>query len=175
MEGPGLKAEILAVLFAAGRPVSLKELRALGHPEEAILRALKALEADLREGHLGVALERVAGGWRLLVHEKVLPAVERVLKPTPPRLSKAALEVLALIAYHQPLTRAELEAMRGKSAEGVLESLLERGLIRVVGEKEAPGRPKLYGTTQRFLEVFGLESLEELPPLKDGPPLLLRG
>ncbi len=104
------------------------------------------------------------------MHEKVLPAVEKVLKPTPPRLSKAALEVLALIAYHQPLTRAELEAMRGKSAEGVLESLLERGFIRVVGEKEAPGRPKLYGTTQRFLEVFGLESLEELPPLKDGPP-----
>ncbi|SDE61538.1 condensin subunit ScpB [Thermus arciformis] len=175
MEGPGLKAEILAVLFAAGRPVSLKELKALGHPEEALLRALKALEADLQEGGLGVALERVAGGWRLVVHERSLPAVERVLKPTPPRLSKAALEVLALIAYHQPITRAELEAMRGKSVEGLLESLLERGLIRVVGEKEAPGRPKLYGTTERFLEVFGLESLEDLPPLQDGPPLLLRG
>lgn len=67
------------------------------------------------------------------------------------------------MAYHQPVTRAELEAMRGKGVEGVLESLLERGLVRVVGEKEAPGRPKLYGTTERFLEVFGLESLEDLP------------
>ena len=92
-----------------------------------------------------------------------------------PRLSKAALEVLALIAYHQPIARAELEAMRGKGVEGVLEGLVERGLVRVVGEKEAPGRPKLYGTTERFLEVFGLESLEDLPPLEEGPPLLLRG
>ncbi|GAA6736653.1 SMC-Scp complex subunit ScpB [Thermus oshimai] len=175
MEPLSLKAQILAVLFAAGRPVALKELRALGYPEEALLRALKALEADLAEGHLGVGLERVAGGWRLIVHQRALPAVERVLKPTPPRLSKAALEVLALVAYHQPVTRAELEAMRGKSVEGLLEGLLERGLIRVVGEKEAPGRPKLYGTTERFLEVFGLESLEDLPPLEDGPPLLLRG
>ncbi|WP_038068511.1 SMC-Scp complex subunit ScpB [Thermus scotoductus] len=172
---PSLKAELLAVLFAAGKPVALKELKALGYPEETLLRTLKALEADLRDGELGVALERVAGGWRLVVHESALESVERVLKPSPPRLSKAALEVLALIAYHQPVARAELEAMRGKSVEGVLESLLERGLIRVVGEKDAPGRPKLYGTTERFLEVFGLESLEDLPPLEDGPPLLLRG
>lgn len=172
---PSLKAELLAVLFAAGRPVGLKELRALGHPQETLLRTLQALEVELQEGGLGVALERVAGGWRLVVHEKALPAVERVLKPSPPRLSKAALEVLALVAYHQPVARAELEAMRGKSVEGVLESLLERGLVRVVGEKEAPGRPKLYGTTERFLEVFGLESLDDLPPLEDGPPLLLRG
>lgn len=172
---PDLKAELLAVLFAAGRPVALRELKALGHPEETLLRTLKALEKDLEAGHLGVVLERVAGGWRLVVHEQALPAVERVLKPSPPRLSKAALEVLALIAYHQPIARAELEAMRGKSVEGVLESLLERGLVRVVGEKEAPGRPKLYGTTERFLEVFGLESLADLPPLEDGPPLLLRG
>ncbi|RTI54461.1 SMC-Scp complex subunit ScpB [Thermus scotoductus] len=170
-----LKAEVLAVLFAAGRPVTLRELKALGHPEETLLRTLQALEAELKEGSLGVALERVAGGWRLVVHEGALEAVERVLKPSPPRLSKAALEVLALIAYHQPIARAELEAMRGKSVEGVLESLLERGLIQVMGEKEAPGRPKLYGTTKRFLEVFGLESLKDLPPLEDGPPLLLRG
>ena len=175
-EAPSLKTLLLAVLFAAGRPVALKELRALGHPEEAVLRALKALERDLEAGHLGVALERVAGGWRLVVHPKALEAVERVLKPSPPRLSRAALEVLALVAYHQPVTRAELEAMRGKGVEGVLESLLERGLVRVVGEKEAPGRPKLYGTTERFLEGFGLESIEDLPPLReDGPPLLLRG
>ena len=170
-----LKAELLAVLFAAGRPVALKELSPLGHPEEALLRALSALEKELSGGEMGIALERVAGGWRLVVHEGALEAVERVLKPTPPRLSKAALEVLALIAYHQPIARAELEAMRGKSVEGVLEGLMERGLVRVVGEKEAPGRPKLYGTTERFLEVFGLEGLEDLPPLEEGPPLLLRG
>ncbi len=170
---PELRALLLGVLFAAGRPLSLKDLRPLGLPEEALLRALKGLEEELKEGHLGVALERVAGGWRLVVHPGVLEAVEAVLKPSPPRLSQAALEVLALIAYHQPITRAELEAMRGRSVEGVLESLLERGLIRVVGEKEAPGRPRLYGTTGRFLEVFGLQSLEDLPPLQGGHPLLL--
>jgi len=96
------------------------------------------------------------------------------LRPTPPRISKAALEVLAIIAYQQPLTRAELEALRGKSVEGVLEGLIERQLVRVVGEKDAVGRPKLYGTTDRFLEMFGLESLADLPPLGEGPVLLLR-
>ncbi|RIH81940.1 Segregation and condensation protein B [Meiothermus luteus] len=169
-----LKAQLLAVLFAAGRPVSLGELRSLA-PEETLLRALAALEGELREGQMGVELERVAGGWRLVVHPRHLEAVEQVLRPTPPRLSKAALEVLALIAYRQPLTRSELEALRGRSVEGVLEGLLERGLVRVVGEKEAVGRPKLYGTTERFLEVFGLESLDDLPPLGEGPVLLLRG
>ncbi len=170
---PTLKAQILAVLFAAGRPLSLRELAPLGS-EEALLRTIVALEHDLREGKTGVQLERVAGGWRLVVHPSHLAAVEQVLRPTPPRLSKAALEVLALIAYRQPLTRAELEALRGRSVEGVLEGLLERQLVQVVGEKEAIGRPKLYGTTERFLELFGLESLADLPPLGEGPVLLLR-
>jgi segregation and condensation protein B len=168
-----MRAELLAVFFAAGRPLSLKELSALG-PEDRVLREVQALEKELDSGALGVCLERVAGGWRLVVHPRALPAVEAVLKPSPPRLSKAALEVLALIAYHQPVTRAELEAMRGRSVEGVLEGLLERGLVEVVGEKPVLGRPKLYGTTRRFLEVFGLESLEDLPPLEEGPTLLLR-
>ncbi|KGQ20885.1 SMC-Scp complex subunit ScpB [Thermus filiformis] len=168
-----MRAELLAVFFAAGRPLSLKELSALG-PEDRVLREVQALEKELDSGALGVRLERVAGGWRLVVHHQALPAVEAVLKPSPPRLSKAALEVLALIAYHQPVTRAELEAMRGRSVEGVLEGLLERGLVEVVGEKPVLGRPKLYGTTRRFLEVFGLESLEDLPPLEEGPTLLLR-
>jgi segregation and condensation protein B len=170
---PDLKAQVLAVLFAAGRPLSLRELSPLGS-EEALTRALMALERDLADGRLGVWLERVAGGWRLVVHALHLPAVERVLRPTPPRISKAALEVLAIIAYQQPLTRAELEALRGKSVEGVLEGLIERQLVRVVGEKDAVGRPKLYGTTDRFLEMFGLESLADLPPLGEGPVLLLR-
>lgn len=174
MDLQNLKAQVLAVLFAAGRPLSLQDLRPLGS-EEALTRAVVGLERDLADGRLGVQLERVAGGWRLVVHALHLPAVEQVLRPTPPRISKAALEVLALIAYQQPLTRAELEALRGKSVEGVLEGLIERQLVQVVGEKEAVGRPKLYGTTDRFLEMFGLESLAELPPLGEGPVLLLRG
>ncbi|MER3482796.1 MAG: SMC-Scp complex subunit ScpB [Meiothermus sp.] len=173
MDAQTLKAQILAVLFAAGRPMSLEDLEALGE-KEALLRAIVALEADFAEGRQGVILERVAGGWRLVVHPLHVGAVEKVLRPNPPRLSKAALEVLALLAYQQPLTRAELEALRGKSVEGVLDGLLERELVRVVGEKDAVGHPRLYGTSERFLEIFGLESLSDLPPLGEGPVLLLR-
>ncbi|MCS7068778.1 MAG: SMC-Scp complex subunit ScpB [Meiothermus sp.] len=173
MDTPTLKAQILAVLFAAGRPLSLSDLSPLGS-EEALTRAIVALEHDLASGQAGVQLERVAGGWRLVVHPLHLTAVEQVLRPNPPRISKAALEVLALVAYQQPLTRAELEALRGRSVEGVLDGLLERQLVQVVGEKDAVGRPKLFGTTERFLEMFGLESLADLPPLGEGPVLLLR-
>lgn len=168
-----LKAQIMAVLFAAGRPLGLSDLEPLGS-EEALTRAIISLESDFATGVSGVQIERVAGGWRLVVHPLHLTAVDQVLRPTPPRISKAALEVLALIAYQQPLTRAELEALRGKSTEGVLDGLLERELVRVVGEKESVGRPKLYGTSDRFLELFGLESLADLPPLSEGPVLLLR-
>lgn len=168
-----LKAQILAVLFASGKPLGLSDLEPLGS-SEALLRAMVALENDLASGQTGVQIERVAGGWRLVVHPLHLTAVEQVLRPNPPRLSRAALEVLALVAYQQPLTRGELEALRGKSVEGVLDGLLERELVRVVGEKDSIGHPKLYGTTERFLEVFGLENLADLPPISEGPVLLLR-
>jgi segregation and condensation protein B len=173
MDTQTLKAQILAVLFAAGRPLALSDLSPLG-AEEALTRAIVALENDLGDGKSGVQLERVAGGWRLVVHPLHLTAVEQVLRPTPPRISKAALEVLALVAYQQPLTRAELEALRGKSVEGVLDGLLERQLVYIVGEKEAVGRPKLFGTTDRFLEMFGLESLADLPSVGEGSVLLFR-
>lgn len=174
MEGPGLKAEILAVLFAAGRPVRLKELKALGHPEEALLRALKALEKDLEAGHLAWPWSGWRGGggfWCTKRCSRRWKGSSNPPRPASPRRPWRSWPSSPTTS----VARAELEAMRGKSVEGVLESLLERGLIRVVGEKEAPGRPKLYGTTERFLEVFGLESLEDLPPLEEGPPLLLRG
>ena len=168
------QAQLLAVLFAAGRPVGLSELTALA-PEETVLRELVGLEHWLEQHPIGVRIERVAGGWRLVVHPNHLDAVERVLRPNPPRLSRAALEVLAIIAYQQPITRAELEAVRGRNVDGVLEGLLEREPVRVGGEKDSVGKPKLYGTTDRFLEIFGLESLDDLPELEEGPVLLLRG
>jgi segregation and condensation protein B len=158
-----LTAQLLAVLFASGRPLSLDDLSPLGS-EEALMRSLISLENTLATGDQGIQIERVAGGWRLVVHPLHLTAVEQVLRPSPPRLSKAALEVLALVAYQQPLTRGELEALRGKSVEGVLDGLQERELVKVVGEKDSVGHPKLYG----------LENLESLPPLGEGPVLLLR-
>lgn len=169
------QAALLAVLFAAGRPLALSELEPLGFPPDYLLRALEDLEVQLAQGGLGIQLERVAGGWRLVVHPQHLGAVEQVLRPTPPRLSKAAVEVLALVAYHQPVTRAELETLRGRSVDGVVEGLLERELVRVVGVRDSVGQPKLLGTTERFLELFGLQSLDDLPPLEEKPTLLLRG
>lgn len=168
-----LKAQLLAVLFAAGRPLSAEELASLADPD-TLIRSFADLEHDLQQGSAGVQIERVAGGWRLVVHPLHLGAVEQVLRPVPPRLSKAALEVLAIVAYHQPVTRGEVEALRGKSTEGVLDGLLERELIRVSGEKDTVGHPKLYATTERFLEVFGLENLQDLPTIEEGPVLLLR-
>jgi len=153
-------APLLAILFAAGRAVRLEELaRGTGLEEDEVRRRLEALEAYLREGSLGVALEAVAGGWRLVVHPRWLEAVRRALKSRPPRLSRAALEVLAIVAYHQPVSKAEIDAARGKDSGAVLEGLLERGLIEAEGKL-----PRRYRTTRKFLELFGLNSLEELPP-----------
>jgi segregation and condensation protein B len=168
-------AELLAVFFAAGKPLSPQELaRGLALSEEATRQRVAEMGRALEPGTFGVALEEVAGGWRLIVHPRYVQRVQQTLRPRPPRLSPAALEVLAIVAYHQPITRPEVEAMRGKNSDAVLEGLLERGLVEVVGEKPVVGRPRLYGTTQRFLEVFGLTSLDDLPPLEEGPALLLR-
>ncbi len=168
-------AELLAVFFAAGKPLSTQDLaRGLDRSEEETRQLIRRLERTLESGTHGVVLEEVAGGWRLIVHPRYVERARRTLRPKPPRLSAAALEVLAIVAYHQPITRAEVEAMRGKNSDAVMEGLLERGLVEVVGEKPAVGRPRLYGTTLRFLEVFGLSSLDDLPPLGDEPTLLLR-
>jgi len=168
-------SELLSIFFAAGRPLTLAELaHGLAEEEATILRRIQKLIQQLADDPCGVALEEVAGGWRLIVHPSKVELVQKVLKPRPPRLSAAALEVLAIVAYHQPITRPEIEAMRGKNSDAVIEGLQERGLVEVVGEKPVVGRPRLYGTTAKFLEIFGLTSLAELPPLDEGPRLLLR-
>ncbi len=158
-----VQAALLAILFAAGRAVAPAELaRGLGRPQAEVERALLGLEAALGDGHLGVALERVAGGVRLVVHPRHLKAVRKALKPRPPRLSRAALEVLAVVAYHQPVTKAEIDAARGKDSGAAIEGLLEKGLIEA-----ASTRPRRYRTTARFLEVFGLKGLDDLPPIPE--------
>ncbi len=153
-------ARLLAILFAAGRAVSPGEAaRGLGVDKGEIQALFDELEEVLRKGQLGVALERVAGGARLIVHPHHAEAVRRALKPRPPRLSRAALEVLAVVAYHQPVTKAEIDAARGRDSGAAIEGLLERGLIAAEGK-----HPRRYRTTARFLELFGLNSLDELPP-----------
>jgi len=157
-----------AALFASARPVPLDELAALD--SDASDAALTAALQELKEhydtdsdGH-GVELVEIAGGWQILTRAEYTEAIERAqLAARPQRLSAAALETLAIIAYRQPIGRAEIEEIRGVNVGGVLKSLHERGLIDVVGRAEGLGRPLLYGTTPLFLEHFALRHLEELP------------
>jgi segregation and condensation protein B len=158
-----------AALLAAGRPVKPKEIgHLLGLPTESAHRLIDLLRSRFKEACLGFDIEAVAGGYRLIVARDVVPALEPLLAPPPlPGLSNAALETLAIVAYKQPVTRGEIELMRGASAGSTLETLQERELVKVVGRKEVVGRPMLFGTTEKFLLEFGLSSLQELPVLED--------
>ena len=155
-----------AALFASGRPLPATELAALdpSASAEELTQALDEMrERYDTEGH-GIELVELGGGWQILTRSEYTEAIERAqLAARPARLSAAALETLALIAYRQPIGRAEIEEIRGVSVGSVLKSLHERGLIDVVGRGEGMGRPLLYGTTPIFLEYFALRHLDELP------------
>ena len=160
---------VFAALVASGDPLKRHEVTMLvGGSRETADRVILSLKATLREQRLGVAIEDVADGYRLVVDDGVVPALADVLGPRPsPALSGAAVETLALIAYRQPVTRGELEAARGANCASVLETLQERELVKVVGHRDVVGRPMLYGTTERFLVDFGLRSLDDLPQLDE--------
>ena len=155
-----------AALFASPRPIPTDELAALD--DDASKAAVAAALEELREhynvdGH-GVELVEQGGGWQILTRPEYTEAIERAqMAVRPSRLSGAALETLAIIAYRQPIGRAEIAEIRGVDVGAILKSLLERGLIDVVGRAEGLGRPLLYGTTPYFLEMFALRHLEELP------------
>src|SRR5439155_20962489 len=138
-----------------------------GPSRAEVVTALEALAQRYERHGGGLRLVQVAGGWQLRTPAEHAPWVRRLLRERPARLSRPMLETVAIIAYRQPCTRIEIEAIRGVEAEAVLSTLLERRLVRVVGRKEAPGRPLLYGTTREFLEVFGLPDLSALPTLRE--------
>jgi segregation and condensation protein B len=171
------RPRLCAALLAAGRPVAEGDLlRLLDVTPEALAAALADLSQALRDADVGVEIEAVAGGYRLVVVPALTPLLAPLLAPAPlPPLSAAALETLALVAYRQPITRGELELARGSTSTSTVETLLERGLIAVIGRKEVVGRPELLATTERFLLEFGLRSLADLPPLSEVPTPLLRG
>ncbi len=171
------RALLCAALLAADRPVASADLeRLLGVSPDGVARIADDLRQILLEAGLGLVVEEVAGGYRLVVAPELVPWLAELLAPQPlPSLSNAALETLALVAYHQPVTRGELETARGASCTSTLETLQERELIKTVGHKEVVGRPLLYATTERFLLEFGLRSLQDLPPLDGRPDSFLRG
>jgi len=163
-----LSPALAAVCFALNRPVTLGEAAAiLGRSQTDVAAAADHLAASLRGG--GLMLQRHQEELQLVTRPETVWAVQRALNPEKPgRLSRAALETLAIIAYRQPLTRAGIEAIRGVNCEAVLDSLERRGLIIEVGRQDSPGHPRLFGTTLRFLQVVGLERIEDLPPLPEG-------
>ena len=177
-----LASVVEALLFASQKPLSEKEIlvalrgAALAHPDELapatfaklqagqLAAALQELDGVYRESGRSFELKETVSGWQLVTQPAFAPWLRQLFPESrPARLSAPALETLAIIAYRQPLTRADMEGIRGVAVDGVVQTLLDRGLIRIAGRAEMPGRPLLYGTTQYFLEHFGLKSLEELP------------
>ncbi len=168
--GMDLKEIVEAALFVAQKPLGLAELLALfpedGQPEAAEVRAaLAELAEEFKQRPL--ELKQVASGYRFQVRERLSPWISRLFEEKPARYSKAFLETLAIIAYRQPVTRGEIEQIRGVAVSTqIIRNLLEREWVQVVGHKEVPGRPGLYATTRQFLDYFNLKGLDELPPLQ---------
>jgi segregation and condensation protein B len=160
-----------AALLAADRPLGLDQLQALfgedQRPPRALLRsALSEIEAGFADR--GIELREVASGYRIQVRTQFAEFVSRLWQERPPRYSRALLETLALIAYRQPVTRGEIEEVRGVSVSTqIMRTLEDRNWVRVVGYRDVPGRPALYATTHEFLDYFGLRRLEDLPPLAE--------
>ena len=167
-----LARRVEAILYIAPRPVAPAELAAAcGADEAEIAAALAALNADYGAGRRGLELREVAGGFTFAVTEEAEAAVEAFAgSRRPDELSPALLETLSVVAYLQPATRADVAAVRGVSSEWALSGLEERGLVCECGRADTPGSPILYGTTERFLTLFGLRSLGELPPLEGFAP-----
>ena len=170
----GALAILEAVLFAAEEPLTVVRLaEVLEEPDGRKVGALvDALGERLAADRRGLELVEIAGGYALMTRPDLAPWVRRLKRVRPARLSRAALETLAVIAYKQPITKAEIEEVRGVSADGVLRTLAERDLIRVVGRRPDPGRPILYGTSRAFLEHFGFKDLSDLPTLREIEALL---
>jgi segregation and condensation protein B len=170
MHSPAETKRILeAALLTAQEPLSVSDLKKL-FDEELGAEVLKALLGEVREEWSGRAVELVqlASGWRFQTRAEFRPYVERLFPEKPPRYSRAVMETLAIIAYRQPVTRGDIEDVRGVVVSTqIVQSLEARGWIDIVGHRETPGRPALYATTKKFLDDLGLRTLEELPPLEE--------
>ena len=166
---------IEAVLLSASRPIDVQEIERV-FPEdekptrEEIRQALQEIEEQCKDR--GVELKKVSSGYRLQVRQSLSSYVAKLWEERPQRFSKATLETLALIAYRQPITRGEIEEIRGVTiGTQLMRGLMERGWVKIVGQRDVPGRPSLYSTTKEFLDYFGLQHLRELPELPELPEL----
>jgi len=167
-----LRGAIEALLFVSDEPVAAARVAKILEADPAeVSRALTDLAEEYRRDERGFQLREVAGGWRMYTHPGYHDSIEAyVLSWDTRRLSQAALEALAVIAYHQPVTRAQVNAVRGVNSEGVISSLVDKGFVREVGRDKDGGNAIIYATTKSFLEKFGLKDLSELPPLAEFAP-----
>ncbi len=169
MDKIGLKPVIESLIFASESALTLERIcNVLEEEEKEVIKsALKELIDDYKGANRGFLIEEVAGGYLFRTNQEYSPWIRRLFKIGMQKISKAAMESLAIIAYKQPVTRGELEAVRGVDSGGVLATLMDKRLIKIMGRKEVPGRPVVYGTTKEFLESFDLKDLSCLPSLKD--------
>lgn len=171
MDATEIKHFIEAALLAAGRPLSIDQLKGLFDgrmaPEKSEIRAAIATLNEEYEAR-GIVISEVASGFRMQIKAPMADRLQKLWEERPPRYSRALFETLALIAYRQPITRGDIEEIRGVSvSSNIMRQLLERDWIRVVGHRDVPGRPAMFGTTKAFLDYFGLKRLDDLPPLAD--------
>ena len=165
-----IKSLLETLIFVSPTPIGLKKiLEVIGEsfPKKDVEAALTQLLKEYETPERGLYIQEVADGYQFRTKPRFSEWIKRLKKITPARLSKASLETLAIIAYKQPVTRGDMERLRGVEVDGIVRTLLEKNLIRIVGRKEIPGRPILYGTTQRFLELFELKNLSFLPSLEE--------
>lgn len=164
-----LKPIVEAIIFASEAPISLQKLGEIldGIERKEIATTVYDLMSDYDERRSGLRIVEVAGGYQFRTRDDLASWIRKVKGLRPVSLSRAALETLAVIAYRQPIIKAEIEKVRGVDVSGTLRGLLEKNLVRIVGRKDVPGRPIIYGTTRKFLEVFNLNDLSELPTLHE--------
>ena len=169
MSSKSLKSIVESLLFVHDQPLTLDRLATLleEHERPDIRQALDSLMEDYAAGGRGIILAQVAGGYQLRSRPENADYIRRLTKSRGVKFSQSALETLSIIAYRQPITRAEVEYLRGVDSGGVLKSLLEKKLLRILGKKDVPGKPLIYGTSREFLELFSLKDLASLPTLKE--------
>ncbi len=163
------RAVIEALLFVSEKPLAIEQIKdVLDNLESSEIRKILAeLNSEYEGTNRGIRIAEVAGGFRMITPSALAPFLKKLYKQhRKERLSKPALETLAIIAYKQPLTKLDIESLRNVNVDGVMDSLLEKNLIRITGRKKAPGRPLVFGTTRAFLEYFGLKSLDDLPKME---------
>jgi len=165
-----IKGTIEALLFTSEKPVVLEQIKDVleGSDTQTIRAMINSLQKEYEERKSGISIVEIAGGYQMLTNSDYAMYVKKFYRSShKEKLSKPALETLAIVAYKQPVSRLDIELIRGVNCDGVVVHLLSKGLIKIIGRKDVPGRPYLYGTTKQFLEYFGLKSLEDLPKLED--------